>query len=108
MGVARRDLEGRRLGNGWCTRRAYLECRHEPVCERCVHFNTDRLFLPVLEAQRADAVPKGQQARVALFDRLVGTLTAGEQQGDPQPVVGGPRVADFSRPDADPTAGGPA
>jgi len=23
-------------------------------------------------------------------------------------VVGGPRVADFSRPDADPTAGGPA
>jgi len=108
MVVARRELEWRRLGNGWCTRRAFLECRHELVCERCVRFNTDRLFLSVLEAQRADAVHKGQQARVALFDRLVGPLSAGEQQGDPLLVVGGPRVADFSRPDAAPTAGGPA
>ena len=76
MTVARREIEWRRLGNGWCTRRAYLDCRHELVCERCVHFNTDRMFLPVLEAQQADAIRKGQQARADLFAKLVGALEA--------------------------------
>jgi hypothetical protein len=89
-------------------RRADLECRHELVCERCVHFNTDRLVLPVLEAQHADAVRKGRQARVELFDRLIGSLEAGEQHGGVMPVVSGPRVADFSDPTTDPRPGGRA
>ncbi len=96
MTVTRRELEWRRLGNGWCTRRAYLDCRHELVCERCVHFNTDRLFLPILEAQHADAVRKGQEARVELFATLLASLTASDQQGGPMPAVGGPALADFS------------
>jgi hypothetical protein len=66
------------------------------------HFNTDRMFLPVLEAQHADAVRKGQQARVEMFDRLIVSLKAGEQHADAMPVVSGPRVADFSRSDASP------
>ena len=95
MAVTRKELEWRRLGNGWCTRRAYLDCRYELVCERCVHFNTDRLFLPVLEAQHEDAVRKGQQSRVELFGRLLDTLKEGEP-GDLLQGVQGPQVADFS------------
>jgi hypothetical protein len=101
MVVARRELEWRRLGNGWCTRRAYLDCRYELVCERCVHFNTDRLFLPILEAQHEDAVHKGQQARVEMFAKLIASLKAAEQQVEPLPVVSGPQVADFSNPKTD-------
>jgi hypothetical protein len=109
MVVARRELE-RRLGNGWCSRRAYLECRHELVCQRCVHFSTDRLVLPVLAAQHANAVRRGQQARVDPFAMLVAALDAADQTGAPRaepapvrPVVSGPGVADFSGP-----RGGPA
>jgi integrase/recombinase XerD len=102
MTVARREIEWRRLGNGWCTRRAYLDCRHELVCERCVHFNTDRMFLPVLEAQHADAIRKGQQARADLFAKLVGGLQAAESPGEILPVVSGPQVADFSNPNVNP------
>jgi hypothetical protein len=95
MVVTRRELEWRRLGNGWCTRRAYLDCRYELVCERCVHFNTDRLFLPVLEAQHTDAVRKGQQARVDIFANLITSLTMADRSGDPLPLVGGSADADF-------------
>jgi integrase len=99
MTVARRELEWRRLGNGWCTRRAYLDCRYELICERCVHFNTDRLFLPVLEAQRADAVRKGQEARVDILRTVIAAVQAtSEGQGVPAPE---PR-SDFSRPPAEP------
>jgi site-specific recombinase XerD len=101
MVVARRELEWRRLGNGWCTRRAYLDCRYELVCERCVHFNTDRLFLPILEAQHEDAARKGQQARVEMFAKLIASLKAADHQVEPLPVVSGPRVADFSNPKTD-------
>jgi site-specific recombinase XerD len=134
MVVTRRELEWRRLGNGWCTRRAYLDCRYELVCERCVHFNTDRLFLPVLEAQREDAARKGQQARVELFGQLITALNEAEQPAQPAPtpparaisgrrlpvlqaphlppvppvlpVVSGPQVADFSDPNTTPATGG--
>ncbi len=105
MTIARRELEWRRLGNGWCTRRAYLDCRHELVCERCVHFNTDRMFLPVLEAQRDDAVHKGQQARAELFAKLIAALEAAESPELVLPVVSGPSVADFSNPRAGLTSG---
>jgi site-specific recombinase XerD len=105
MVTTRRELEWRRLGNGWCTRRAYLDCRHELVCERCVHFNTERMFLPILEAQHEDAARKGQQARVALFAKLIASLEAADHPDEPLPVVSGPRVADFSDPDSDPKAG---
>jgi Phage integrase family len=100
MSVARRELEWRRLGNGWCTRRAYLDCRYELVCERCVHFNTDRLFLPVLEAQHADALRKGQQARVDIFANLIASLRAANHSADALPVVTGAGDADFSQPAA--------
>lgn len=106
MVVTRRELEWRRLGNGWCTRRAYLDCRYELVCERCVHFNTDRLFLPVLEAQQEDAVRKGQQARVDLFAKLTASLKSGDGSGAAGPLVSGPGVADFSNPQTDPKTGG--
>lgn len=76
MVVTKRELEWRRLGNGWCTRRAYLDCRHELVCERCVHFNTAWLFTSALEAQHEDALHKGQQARVEVFARLLDSLKA--------------------------------
>jgi len=101
MVVARRELEWRRLGNGWCTRRAYLDCRYELVCERCVHFNTDLLFLPALEAQHEDAVRKGQQARVEMFAKLIAALKADAAQNDIIPLVSGPQVADFSNPKTD-------
>ncbi len=91
MVVARRELEWRRLGNGWCTRRAYLDCRHELVCERCVHFNTDWLFLSVLKAQHEDAVTKGQQARTAVFAKLVASLNAADQRCDVDASVNRPR-----------------
>lgn len=97
-----RELAWRRLGNGWGTRRAYLDCRYELVCERCVHFNTDRMFLPILEAQHADAARKGQQARIELFAKLITALTAPETHGEVLPLISGPRVADFTNPKANP------
>lgn len=105
MMVARRELEWRRLGNGWCTRRAYLDCRHELVCERCVHFNTDMLFSPVLEAQYEDAKRKGQQARVETFAKLIAKLKGAELQGDVLPLVSRPGVADSSSHETDSKAG---
>lgn len=96
MTVTRRELEWRRLGNGWCTRRAYLDCRYELVCERCVHFNTDRLFLPVLQAQRDDAARKGQQARVDVLGTLIAAVQATPDGGTAPVPVTGPREADFS------------
>jgi hypothetical protein len=102
MSVARREPEWRRLGNGWCTRRAYLDCRYELVCERCVHFNTDRLFLPVLEAQHADAARKGQQARIDVLGGLVAALEATDAAEGAPSVVSGPRLADFSKLTVDP------
>jgi hypothetical protein len=100
MVIARQQLEWRRLGNGWCTRRAYLDCRHELVCERCVHFNTDSLFLPVLEAQCEDARRKGQQGRLEVFAKLTARLKGTEQLGDAlapalaehSPLQSGPNV----------------
>jgi hypothetical protein len=106
MVVTRRELEWRRLGNGWCTRRAYLDCRYELICEHCVHFNTDRLFLPILEAQHADAVRKGQQPRVAIFANLIASLNEPELSGDQLPTVSGSQVADFSLPTTLPSVGG--
>jgi hypothetical protein len=95
MTITRRELEWRRLGNGWCTRRAYLDCRYELVCERCIHFNTDRLFLPVLQAQHSDALRKGQQPRVEVLGKLIATLQDADES-DVTPVTG-PAVADFSQ-----------
>jgi integrase len=106
MVVTRRELEWRRLGNGWCTRRAYLDCRYELICERCVHFNTDRLFLPVLEAQHADAVRKGQQPRVAIFADLIASLNQPDGSVDQLHLVSGSQVADFSQPTSHPSVGG--
>jgi hypothetical protein len=106
MVVTRRELEWRRLGNGWCTRRAYLDCRYELICERCVHFNTDRLFLPVLEAQHADAVRKGQQPRVAIFANLIASLNQPDDCGDQLRLVSGSQVADFSQPAIHASVGG--
>lgn len=95
MTITRRELEWRRLGNGWCTRRAYLDCRYELVCERCVHFNTDRLFLPVLQAQHEDATRKGQQARVEVLGTLIAAVQA-TPDSNSVPVLGRAE-ADFSR-----------
>lgn len=98
MVATRREMEWRRLGNGWCTRRAYLDCRYELVCERCIHFNTDHLFLPVLEMQHADAIRKGQQARMEMFGKLIADLKRSEAEVVPLPLVEGSREADFSNP----------
>ena len=105
MVIARQQLEWRRLGNGWCTRRAYLDCRHELVCERCVHFNTDSIFLPVLEAQCEDAKRKGQQRRLEVFAKLTARLKGAEHVGDVLPLVSRPRVADFSNHETDSKVG---
>lgn len=99
MTVTRRELEWRRLGNGWCTRRAYIDCRYELVCERCVHFNTDQLFLPVLESQHEDASRKGQHARIEFFGELISSVKQA-QDVDPPSAVSGPQLADFSAPSA--------
>ncbi|MDP2674608.1 MAG: tyrosine-type recombinase/integrase [Dehalococcoidia bacterium] len=99
MTVTRRELEWRRLGNGWCTRRAYIDCRYELVCERCVHFNTDQLFLPVLESQYEDASRKGQHARIELFGELISSVKQAQDM-DSLPAVSGPQLADFSAPNA--------
>ena len=96
MVVARREMEWRRLGNGWCTRRAYLDCRYELVCERCIHFNTDSLFLPVLELQHQDAVRKGQQARIDVLAKVITSLQAAEE---PLATVGGTDEVDLSTPE---------
>jgi hypothetical protein len=66
------------------------------VCERCVHFNTDELFLPVLELQHEDAVRKGQQARIELFANLIASLHRPSISAGVLPSIPGPQVADFS------------
>ena len=105
MTVARREMEWRRLGNGWCTRRAYLDCRYELVCERCIHFNTDRLFLPILQAQAEDARRKGQQARIEILTKLVVALEQAEATDAVVPAVSGPGEADFSNESKDQSKG---
>ena len=97
MVVARREMEWRRLGNGWCTRRAYLDCRYELVCERCIHFNTDRLFLPVLELQHQDAARKGQQARIDVLAKIIDSLQAAQE---PLAAVSGTNEVDLSTPES--------
>ena len=98
MVVARREMEWRRLGNGWCTRRAYLDCRYELVCERCIHFNTDRLCLPVLELQHEDAVRKGQQARIDVLTKVITSLQAADE---PLAAVGGADEVDLASPNTE-------
>lgn len=67
----REEVHHRLLGNGWCQRPAVLDCHFESICESCTHFATDATFTPVLLRQRDHAAANRQDARAALFDRLL-------------------------------------
>jgi hypothetical protein len=45
-------MQGRLLGNGYCTRPIELDCAFETVCETRVHFTTGPEFVPILLHQR--------------------------------------------------------
>jgi hypothetical protein len=62
--------------------------------------------VPFASKPPRDCVAEGTGAST-LGNRLVGALNAGEQHDAPLPVVGDPRVADFSDPAAEPTGGPP-
>ena len=71
MARLRREATARMLGNGLCTRPIELDCRMESACETCSYFATSVEFKPTLTRQRDHAAERGQQDRVALFDRLI-------------------------------------
>ncbi len=71
MRQLREQVHHRLLGNGWCRRPAVLDCHFESICESCTHFATDATFTPVLLRQRDHAAGNRQEARAALFDRLL-------------------------------------
>jgi len=75
----RAEIHHRLLGNGWCQRPAVLDCHFESICETCTHFATDATFQPVLLRQRDHAADNQQDARAALFGRLLDGL----EQVDP-------------------------
>ena len=75
--MRRLRLEHRRmLGNGWCTRPAKLDCAFETICEGCGFFQTTIAFRPTLQAQHDDALAKGQDGRVELFQNLLDSPAA--------------------------------
>lgn len=71
MRQLREQVHHRLLGNGWCRRPAVLDCHFESICESCTHFATDATFTPVLMRQRDHAAANLQEARAAMFDRLL-------------------------------------
>ncbi len=71
MRQLREQVHQRLLGNGWCRRPAVLDCHFESICESCTHFATDATFTPVLLRQRDHAATNRQEARAAMFDRLL-------------------------------------
>lgn len=70
----RQEVHYRLLGNGWCRRPSVLDCHFESICETCTHFATDTTFQPVLLRQRDHAAGNNQDARAALFNRLLENL----------------------------------
>jgi len=75
--MRRLRLEHRRmLGNGWCTRPAKLDCAFETICEGCGFFQTTIAFRPTPQAQHDDALAKGQDGRVELFQNLLDSPAA--------------------------------
>ena len=62
------------LGNGYCARPVDLDCHFESICEFCTFFVTTIAFRPTLQAQRDDAVNKGQVAREKIFNGLLDRL----------------------------------
>lgn len=74
---AMRQLRGelnRMLGNGYCTRPNEMGCSFEAVCEGCGFFTTTIDFKPTLQRQRDHAHDHDQPDRVAIYDRLLGTI----------------------------------
>jgi integrase len=71
MRQLREQVHHRLLSNGWCQRPAALDCHFESICESCTHFATDTTFTPVLLRQRDHAAANRQDARAAMFDRLL-------------------------------------
>jgi hypothetical protein len=74
MAKLRREMHRRMLGNGYCARPVELDCHFESICESCTYFVTTVEFRPTLQAQRDDAVTKGQVGRVKVFDGLLTRL----------------------------------
>ena len=68
----------RMLGNGYCTRPNGSTAPFESICETCTFFQTSIEFRPTLQAQRDDAVTKGQVHRAELFDQLLTRLDTTE------------------------------
>lgn len=71
MANLRKEMDWRRLGNGYCTRPKKMPCEYETICETCTMFMTTPEFLPTLQHKKADAEPKGQVGRVRIFCDLI-------------------------------------
>jgi transposase-like protein len=71
MANLRKEMDWRRLGNGYCTRPKKMPCEYETICETCTMFMTTHEFLPTLQIQREDAERKGQVGRVRVFCDLI-------------------------------------
>lgn len=71
MANLRKEMDWRRLGNGYCTRPKKMPCEYETICETCTMFMTTHEFLPTLQIQREDAERKGQAGRVRVFCDLI-------------------------------------
>jgi integrase len=74
MRKLRAEMHRRMLGNGYCARPVGLDCHFESICESCTFFQTTIEFRPTLQAQRDDAVDKGQLGRQKVFDGLLARL----------------------------------
>jgi hypothetical protein len=74
MRVLRAEATKRLLGNGYCTRPLELDCRYETICESCTMFSTTIEHRSTIEAQRDDAVTKGQTGRRDVYDALLKRL----------------------------------
>ena len=81
-----------RLAGGFCLRApAQGACTYANICEHCPNFRTDATYLPVLAAQRADALALAEDAEargwiseatrhrdlLARLDTLIGKAQAG-------------------------------
>jgi len=71
MANLRKEMDWRRLGNGYCTRPKKMPFEYETICETCTMFMTTPEFLPTLQSQKADAERKGQVGRVRIFCDLI-------------------------------------
>lgn len=71
MANLRKEMDWRRLGNGYCTRPKKMPCEYETICETCTFFMTTPEFLPTLQAQRDDAERKGQTGRFKVYSNLI-------------------------------------